>query len=224
MKRIPEPELMDDASQARAYAEADFSEPNQQFLDLFTSHFPAFDAGLVIDLGCGPADICAEFALRYPRARVIGVDGARAMLDFGIARIEQSGVAGQVELKCLYLEPGAVGRICEPGNADAVISNSLLHHLATPQTLWQALNRLGHKGTKILVMDLARPDDLTRARQIVTQYAADEPAILQRDFYNSLLAAYTVEEVRAQLDDNGLSALDVRMCSDRHLLVSGVLE
>ena len=35
MRRIPEPELMDDAEQAKAYAEADFSEPNQRFLELF---------------------------------------------------------------------------------------------------------------------------------------------------------------------------------------------
>jgi hypothetical protein len=63
MKRIPEPELMNEASQARAYAEADFSEPNQLFMQLFTEHFPGFDGATVVDLGCGPADILSISAV-----------------------------------------------------------------------------------------------------------------------------------------------------------------
>ena len=35
MDRMLEPELMDDADQARAYAEADFEEPNRMFVELF---------------------------------------------------------------------------------------------------------------------------------------------------------------------------------------------
>ena len=35
MERIPEPELMDDEAQARAYAEEDFSEANTLFMEQF---------------------------------------------------------------------------------------------------------------------------------------------------------------------------------------------
>ena len=35
MERIPEPDLMSEQEQARAYAEADFSEPHENFVDLF---------------------------------------------------------------------------------------------------------------------------------------------------------------------------------------------
>ncbi|HBE91962.1 MAG TPA: SAM-dependent methyltransferase, partial [Gammaproteobacteria bacterium] len=55
----------------------------------------------------------------------------------------------------------------------------------------------------------------------VQQYASDEADILQEDFYNSLLAAYTVDEVRGQLDAYGLQHLKVSRPSDRHLLISG---
>lgn len=223
MKRIPEPELMNEASQARAYAEADFREPNQLFLDLFNDHFPDFDGTTVIDLGCGPADIAIDFALQHPAAKVIGVDGAQSMLAFGQNRVAKAGLAGQVELCCLYLEPGTVQHILPSGDADAVISNSLLHHLATPDTLWQAINTLGRQGAKILVMDLARPDTTNLAARIVEEYARDEAPILKQDFYNSLLAAYTVDEVREQLDTSNLHDLHVTMVSDRHLLVHGEL-
>ena len=223
MKRIPEPELMDEASQALAYAEADFDEPNQLFLELFMDRFPDFDGTTVVDLGCGPADITTAFALQHPGVKAIGVDGAQSMLEFGHRRIEKTDLTGQVVLKCLYLEPDSFKHICPSGKADAVISNSLLHHLATPDTLWQAINFLGGNGTKILVMDLTRPDSTLEARKIVDTYASDEPDILRQDFYNSLLAAYTVDEIRGQLDDHGLGGLCISRPSDRHLLVYGEL-
>ena len=70
MDRTPEPELMDDAEQARAYAEADFEEPNSHFLALYAEKFS--DAqGNVIDLGCGPGEITIRFAMRYPGSNAI---------------------------------------------------------------------------------------------------------------------------------------------------------
>ena len=66
MKRIPEPELMDDPEQARAYALADFSEPHQAFIDHFARCFPRHRPRRVLDLGCGPADVTIRFARAYP--------------------------------------------------------------------------------------------------------------------------------------------------------------
>jgi hypothetical protein len=54
----------------------------------------------------------------------------------------------------------------------------------------------------------------------VKTYAADEPAILQKDFYNSLLAAFDLDEVRTQLTQAGL-ALHCEKVSDRHFAVWG---
>ena len=53
MKRIPEPELMDEVEQARAYAAADFSEPHQAFVKHFRQRFADYDPKQVLDLGCG---------------------------------------------------------------------------------------------------------------------------------------------------------------------------
>ena len=39
MERIPEPELMDGAEQALAYAQADFEEPNSRFVATFVERF-----------------------------------------------------------------------------------------------------------------------------------------------------------------------------------------
>jgi trans-aconitate methyltransferase len=96
MHRIPEPELMDDPAQAKAYAEADFSEPHSMFVEEFRRVFPDLRVhGHFLDLGCGPADITVRFARAFPLCVVDGVDGAEAMLRLGRERIHREALGGQ---------------------------------------------------------------------------------------------------------------------------------
>ena len=74
--RVPEPELMDDAAQARAYASADFADVNQGFVDRFRARFADFTSGRVIDLGCGPADIPLSSVAPPPNAGQVSSRGA----------------------------------------------------------------------------------------------------------------------------------------------------
>ena len=71
-------------------------------------------------------------------------------------------------------------------------------------------------------MDLVRPDSEDAARAMVKEGAGSEHPILQHDFYNSLLAAFTPEEIRRQLRDAGLE-LSVALTGVRHMLISGTL-
>ena len=216
MDRIIEPELMDDPEQGKAYALADFSGPNTQFLNLFADKFTDFvGGGKVLDLGCGPADILIRFVDRYPDCECIGIDGAEAMLAPGRKEIVRKNLDHCIHLRCQCLP------VAKEGNTfKAIISNSLLHHLHHPRDLWQTINECADPGTAIMIMDLFRPESTARARAIVDTYAADESPVLQQDFYNSLLAAFRVSEVREQLAEAGLS-LQCEKVSDRHLLVWG---
>ncbi|MEW6648289.1 MAG: class I SAM-dependent methyltransferase [Pseudomonadota bacterium] len=219
MERIAEPELMDEAAQARAYAEADFSAPHQRFIELFREQFPALaPQGCVLDLGCGPGDITRRFARAFPSCIVHGIDGAAAMLRHAEAMQAGSGLEGRTRYIHGYL-PGA--ELPLP-HYDVVISNSLLHHLADPLVLWHSIITHGARGAAVFVMDLMRPDSRAAAEAMVEQYAAAEPDVLRHDFFHSLLAAYTPEEVAAQLAAAGL-ALAVTVVSDRHFTVSGYL-
>lgn len=220
MQRIPEPELMDEFEQARAYAEADFSEPNQRFVQLFEAEFPALKSGHVVDLGCGPGDIAVRLARRHADLHVDGVDGARRMLDFAEARLrDEPALTSRVRFVQAVLPEVAL----PPGRYDAVVSNSLLHHLHDPQVLWRAVRSLGAPGAAVLVMDLYRPDTPGAAQEIVETYAGEEPELLKRDFFNSLCAAFDPAEVQVQLLECGLGTLEVRTVSDRHLVVAGRL-
>ena len=51
MERTPEPELMKEPEQARAYAEADFIESNTLFVDLFRSRFPSIYRSVKLHTG-----------------------------------------------------------------------------------------------------------------------------------------------------------------------------
>ena len=218
MQRIPEPELMDNADQARAYAEADFEQPHARFVELFRQEFPRNDIhGRVLDLGCGPCDISCRMAGSYTACTIDAVDGSAAMLSHGRERVSRHGLGGRIHLYQRYLPDDPL-----PSPAyGTIISNSLLHHLASAQTLWRTIQRAAAPAAVIFVMDLMRPASRKQARRLVAEYAAQEPPVLQHDFYHSLLAAYTVEEIRTQLTMAGLHGLQVQAVSDRHLIVSG---
>lgn len=218
MKRVLEPELMDDMAQALAYAQADFAEENQGFVDRFRDYFPDWSGGHVVDLGCGPGDIPIRFVRAYPAARVTAVDASRPMLDLAAKAIAEVGVANQITLCCERFQSLAL-----PEQADALVSNSLLHHVPNPLQFWFRLKQLAKPGACILVMDLLRPESPEEAQALVDQYAADEDPILKRDFYNSLLAAFTEDDVAAQLAEMNLSRLLIDVPDDRHWVVGGII-
>ncbi|MFQ5937170.1 MAG: class I SAM-dependent methyltransferase [Acidiferrobacterales bacterium] len=220
MDRIPEPELMEEVEQARAYAAADFSEPHQAFVEHFRQRFADYNPKQVLDLGCGPADISIRFARAYPQCTLTGVDGAAAMLDLGREAVNAGGLQSRVELVQIYLP----GSLPNARNFDTVISNSLLHHLGEPMVLWDTLKASASQQAVVFVMDLLRPDSQATAHELVEQYASDEIEVLKHDFFHSLLAAYRPEEVDAQLRQAGLvDCLQVELVSDRHFIVWGRL-
>lgn len=218
MDRTPEPELMNDPAQALAYARADFEQPHSQFIERFRARFPDWPgSGHVLDLGCGPGDICRRFAQAYPAAHIHGVDAAPAMLAIGREDLRAAQLDNRIELFKGYL-PGA---LLPREHYDAVISNSLLHHLHDPQALWQSILRHAVAGAPVFVMDLRRPASRDEAAALVDTYAANEPDVLRSDFHHSLLAAYRVEEVHAQLHDIGIDWLHLQAFGDRHIIAYG---
>ena len=219
MQRIPEPELMDDPEQARAYAGADFSEPHQAFVERFAQCFPRHRPRRVLDLGCGAADITIRFALAHPGCDLTGVDGAPAMLALAQGAVTRAGLADRIQLREVRLPDKTLAQHA----FDTVISNSLLHHLADPQVLWRAVVDCAEPGAAVFIMDLRRPDTREQAGRLVQEYSANEQEVLRRDFFNSLLAAYRPEEITALLARVNLSGLQAEAVGDRHVVVHGHL-
>jgi ubiquinone/menaquinone biosynthesis C-methylase UbiE len=213
--RIPEPELMDDQRQSIAYAKADFSASNQLFVDSLIRNVPT-DLRSAVDIGCGPGDVVIRLARAEPGLRITAIDGSAPMIALARDAVRTAGLEDRVTLM-QGLIPGV---LLEDHAYDAILSKDLLHHLPDPSVLWREARRLGRSGAVVHVMDLVRPPSPAEARRIVDSVAASEDPILQEDFYNSLCAAFTLDEVREQLVAAGLS-LGVAKVSDRHMLISG---
>lgn len=219
LQRVPEPELMSAGEQARAYAGADFAEPHGNFIRLLQERLPGLpERGRALDLGCGPADISIRFARAFPGWKVQGLDGSAAMLALAREAVDAAGLGDRIELIEALLQDGRL-----PAAAcDLVFSNSLLHHLEDPAVLWESVRRHARPGGRVFAMDLMRPESESRLRELAASYR-DEPEVLQRDFRNSLRAAYRLDEVRLQLEESGMPGFQVATASDRHLMVWGRL-
>ena len=210
---------MNDQEQAFAYANADFEEPHNNFIDLLKlslgDNFEKRSNTIGIDLGTGAADIAIKLALKFPSIKIDAVDGSIAMLDEAKKAISRFGLSDRI-----YLINSPIQEISLAEKDYSIIfSNSLLHHLHDPFVLWKLIKNA--KGNpKVFIMDLIRPKNSNQVEELTNQYAENEPEILRRDFKNSLKAAFTIDEVKLQLYDAGLKELSVRAVSDRHMVIS----
>jgi ubiquinone/menaquinone biosynthesis C-methylase UbiE len=216
MERVTEPELMSEKEQALAYANANFEEPHNHFLELLTNLIEKklIFSGDVLDLGTGAADIAIRFAQSFPSFHIDAVDGSNTMLDEARKVISKHELDDRIDLihspiqNIKSLEKEYV----------IIMSNSLLHHLHNPMVLWKLIKKA--EGTPIIIiMDLMRPKNMKEVDELVHKYARGEPEILQKDFRNSLKAAFTTEEIFLQLQNAGLESLNISTVSDRHLVI-----
>lgn len=208
---------MADGEQSLAYANADFSTSNQRFVDhLVANHLSALCD--VIDIGCGPGDVMVRLANACPDIRIVAIDGSAAMIELASKAVREAHHQGRVTTMQGYIP----GLSVPERSFDAILSKDLLHHLPDPMVLWAEAQRLGRAGATVCVMDLIRPPSRQEARHIVDTVAPNEAPILREDFYNSLCAAFTVDEVAAQLRQAGIP-LSISRIGDRHMLIEGVL-
>jgi ubiquinone/menaquinone biosynthesis C-methylase UbiE len=219
MPREPEPEVMDEPVASAAYARSDFSDVNQAFVDTLLELVGRLEKARAIDLGTGPGDIPIRIALARPTWRITAVDASAPMLRFAREAARKSGAAGKIR----WLHLDAKQTCLAAHRFDVVFSNSILHHITEVDAFWEEVKHLGKRGAFVLLRDLARPATRRAARRIVERYGRCGPKLMRRDYYNSLLASYTVAEVRRQLDRRGLGTLRVKMVSDRHWDVFGRL-
>ncbi|MEJ2114598.1 MAG: class I SAM-dependent methyltransferase [Gammaproteobacteria bacterium] len=224
MQRVVEPELMNDPEQVLAYSKADFEASHQSIVEHFAQIFPNIFSDsrplhYILDLGCGSADVTVRFAHQFPSCKIDAVDGAEEMLKQAEMLIKRESLAERITLYHQRL-PNCT---FENKSYDVIISNSLLHHLHEPKHLWSVIKQLATTNTAIYVCDLFRPDTKLEANELVDQYANKEPEVLRKDFYNSLLAAFTPDEVRTQIDSEELDSLNIDIVSDRHMLIYGYI-
>ena len=229
LPRVLEPEVMDSVDEAIAYDQMDHSTVNQLFAKDFlaTGYATETDAtageglnegdmeglaGECLDLGTGTAQIPIEICRQSPTARVLAVDLSISMLDLARNNIEVAGLMHRIQLD--HIDAKGIGY--ENERFAAVISNSIVHHIPEPSSVFAEAARLAAPGGVLFFRDLARPKTEELLEQLVATYAGEEPTESQKLFRESLHAALTADEVQAIITELGFSAESVKMTSDRH--------
>lgn len=217
LERVLEPELMDDPDEAQSYNDMDHSEVNRRFVqELLACGELGND---ILDLGTGTALIPIELCEQHETCRVMASDAATNMLDLARYNVAVSSM----ELR-IQLHHGDSKQLrFDDAMFDAVISNSLIHHVPDPQTVLSEMVRVCKPGGRIFVRDLYRPDSMTLVESLVQTYTANETPYNQQLFRQSLCAALTLEEIRQMVAELGFDPETVQMTSDRHWTWSAVV-
>jgi ubiquinone/menaquinone biosynthesis C-methylase UbiE len=210
LQRVLEPEVMDSAAEAHDYDAMDHSHVNQLFVaDLLQLRT---DFQTLLDVGAGTAQIPIALCENHPTVRVVAIDMAQHMLRVGQGNIQRAGLAERVRLQLC----DAKRMPFADATFDGVMSNSIVHHIPEPFTVFTEMTRVVQPGGILFVRDLLRPIDDPALRGFVQKYAGDANAHQQQMFADSLHAALTLEEVRALVTRLGFAPATVHQTSDRH--------
>lgn len=114
------------------------------------------DAPRILDVGTGAGVLAVDALRRWPRARVIGVDPSRGMLDLAAAAAEHAGVADRLDL----VVGDALALPLADRSVDAVVSSFVIQLTGSRRGTLREAVRVLRPGGRVAV---------------VTWQAADEP-------------------------------------------------
>jgi trans-aconitate 2-methyltransferase len=129
---------------------------------------PPAEVHNAIDLGCGPGNSTEVLTVRYPGARLRGIDSSEDMI--AAARRRLPGINFQVEEISAWLE--------EPGGAagelyDLILANAVLHWVPGHKAVFAALAAKLSTGGSLAVQ---MPDNLDEpAQRLMREIAASGP-------------------------------------------------
>ncbi len=204
---------MDTWLEASAYDAMDFTVANGAFAADAIALDP--DAVKVLDVGTGTARIPILMCQQRPQYLVTAVDLAQSMLIIGQRNVEEAQLTQRIRLERVDAK-----RMPYPDlEFDAIVSNSLVHHLPEPLSLFKEVNRLVRPGGALLIRDLVRPETEQQLDELVASSNTYDTR-QQQLFRDSLKAALTLAEVRDLIDCVGFQQVTLAQTSELHWTIA----
>ncbi|MEZ6046321.1 MAG: class I SAM-dependent methyltransferase [Planctomycetaceae bacterium] len=220
--RVLEPEVMDTAEEACEYNAMDHNEVNHVFVaDLLweMSQCELEDNLHILDVGTGTAHIPIEFCKQSLEPhKIVAIDMSAEMLKLAQLNVTEAELDDQIELQLV----DAKGLPEKIGSFEVVMSNSIVHHIPEPVTVFQEMYNALKPGGLLFVRDLLRPDNQKELDRLVQEYTGSESPQAQKMFGESLHAALTLKEVDALCHEAGIDRFQLKATSDRHWTLSAV--
>ena len=226
LPRTLEPEVMESSEEARDYDAMDHRAVNESFaadfLAAWQKHRPAGgppsqDEPLsVLDCGTGTAQIPIMLARRGMPLRITAIDLSQEMLEIARRNVDEARRGEWIELRNADCKRLSLG----DATFDAVMSNSIVHHLAEPLAAIREMLRVLRPGGLLFIRDLLRPDSMSELDSLVSKHTVGATQRQRQLFRDSLHAALTLDEIRQAVESLGLSPKDCERSSDRHWTVA----
>jgi len=214
LERILEAEVMDTADEAAEYDAMAHGEVNRRFCEDLLAIEPS--PRRVIDVGTGTARIPLTLCSLHPSCTVVATDLADHMLALAERNVREAGMSRRITLS----RADAKGSTLARHGFDVVMSNSIVHHIPSPGSLFEELLGLLAPGGLLFVRDLERPESEEKLASLVATHAANDTPKQRGLFADSLRAALTLDEVVELLFRFGVPASAVTRTSDRHWTIA----
>jgi ubiquinone/menaquinone biosynthesis C-methylase UbiE len=218
LPRVPEPEIMDDLGEVEAYssaaAQAHLKKIDATFVEHALCLVKGCESGRALDVGTGPGQIVIQLARQLEMWKFVGVDRSPHMISQARSNLGSAGteLAGRVEFQ---VADGT--RLDFPdASFDFVICNSVLHHLAEPQSLLSQIARLAKPTGGILLRDLRRPSRLTHLLHL-RWHGRHYSGVMNELYRDSVRSAYTEPELQRLLDSSALHGVRLFTHHSTHL-------
>jgi ArsR family transcriptional regulator len=127
--------------------------------------------GTVVDLGTGTGVLLQRLA--NASKRVIGIDASPEMLEEATRRAEQEQVAADLRLGALEHLP------LSDGEADTMVANLVLHHVAEPAAVFREIRRGLAPGGRLVIAELEEHDDPSFWRGLGARWPGFRPDEMQ---------------------------------------------
>jgi len=218
LDRVLEVEVMDTAEEATDYDAMDHRSVNGVFCTDFLAAVGSRRPSRLLDVGTGTALIPIELCSREDALQVVAIDLAEHMLEQARRNVERVNLTDRISLEARDAKNSG----WSAGEFDAVISNSIVHHIPEPADALSEMWRLVRPGGILFVRDLVRAETDDEIRALVEKHAPvgavnDARENRQRALFEaSLRAALTRAEVQAVVMLAGINNAEITITSDRH--------
>ena len=149
--------------------------------------------GLVVDLGCGPANLLTKVAGLNPESRFLGLDGAPEMLEDARRNIEDEGLENVEVRQENFTDLTSLG----DASVDTMISTMTLHHLDDEALLEQTFREIARvlkPNGGLYITDFGRLKSPQSMTDMAYMHANRQTDFFTEDYLNSMRAAFTRED------------------------------
>ena len=204
LRRLPEPEVMDDSGEVEAYSSAAalayLSAIDDTFVDHVLRLLSGRASGKALDVGTGPGQMVRKMAKRLPGWSWTGVDRSPSMIRQAREDLAAGAEAASISdeshrgVNVEFFVADANQLPFTDRAFDLVTCNSVLHHLQNPKQLLAEIVRVASPNGAVLIRDLRRPKRFIYAAH-VRWYGRHYSGLMYKLYCDSVRSAYTREEL-----------------------------